>query len=407
MRAFRHRDFRVLWIGAFLSFMGSWVQNAAQGWIVYDMTHDVSKTAFVTFCAMVPVSIFGPFAGSLVDRFHKKTVLIVAQSIFGVNALILALGIHLGYLQYWHILVVAVINGLVSTMEMPARQSVISRVVPPEDLASAIPLNALTFNTSRLIGPAIGGILLGTVGPEWCYGINGISYLGLIISALTIRADLSSVLREKEPIKDLLFEGMLYTFRDVRLRTLFIMEGTVSCFGLFYLSQMAPMAKTMLGLGETGYGLAMSSVGVGAMVGLVTLTIISNRPYKAQIVGITMAVMGAALACLGFARSLTSAAPLLALIGLSAIMQFNTTNTLFQQLSPERLRGRVIAMHIWALAGLGPPGVLFFGWLAGRTSIPTALHVGGTCVMGGALWGFVNRRQLVGVEKTYQEVISI
>ena len=407
MRAFRHRDFRVLWIGAFLSFLGSWVQNAAQGWIVYELTHDVAKTAFVSFCSMIPVSIFGPFAGGFVDRYNKRTVLIVTQAVFAVTALSLAVLIQLRMMQYWHILLAALVNGIVSTIEMPARQSVISRVVPAEDLPSAIPLNALTFNLSRLVGPALGALLLSAFGAQWCYGANGISYLALIISALTIRADLTSSLTEKSPIKDLLFEGMLYTFRDPRLRTLFIMESIVSCFGLFYLSLMAPIAKTMLGLGERGYGMVMSSVGIGALVGLLTLTAIASKPYKAQIVGISMAVMGISLALLGYARDLWTAVPLVALVGGAAIMQFNTTNMLFQTLSPERLRGRVIAMHVWALSELAPPGVIFFGWLASATSIPLSLHVGGLCVVIGAVWGYFNRHRLIGVDGEVQPVVTI
>jgi len=397
-RAFSHRDFRLLWLGAFLSFMGSWIQNVAQGWLVYELTHDEAKLAFVTFCSMLPVSFLGPLAGTFADSFDKRRVLIFAQTVFGLSALFLAASVYYGFVQYWHIIAVALVNGVVSTLEMPARQSVVSRVVPAEDLAGAVPLNALTFNVSRLLGPAVGALLLSQFGAQTCYLVNGISYLALIFAVLTIRADLRAVPRSPEPIADLVLDGMRYVFRDGRLKTLFVMEAIVSCFGLFYLALMPAIAKRMLGLDKAGLGVAMSFVGVGTITGLLLVTALSTRPYRAKIVGISMFLMGSGLFLLGFARSTWVAFPLLALIGGVAVMQFNTTNTLFQLLSPERLRGRVLSMHVWALSGLGPPGVLLFGWLAREASIPLSLHLGGACVVLGSLWGYAHRHELLGVD---------
>lgn len=392
-----------MWSGSFLSFTGSWVQSIAQGWLVYEITHDEAKLAFVTFCAMAPVSVFGPFAGALSDTFNKRKVLVFTQSVFGLCAIFLMVatwprpGAPLGFVQYWHVLVVSVIVGLMACLEMPTRQSVISRVVPAEELTMAVPFNAMTFNFARVVGPAIGGILLSAFGPRACYGVNGVSYLALILAALAIRADLGAGTREPQPIKDLLFEGMLYTFRDLRLRTLFVMESIVSIFGLFYISLMPAIAKDMLGLDEKGLGLSMTFIGVGAFSGLVLMVMTSHRPVKALVVRVSMVLIGLGLSSLAFARSGPAAFPILALIGMAAIMQFNTTNTLFQLLSPDRLRGRVLAMHIWALSGLSPFGILFFGWLAHRTSLELALHVGGGCVLAGAIWGWLFRRGLEGV----------
>lgn len=397
-RAFVHRDFRLLWFGAFVSFLGSWIQNVAQGWLVYELTGDEAKLAFVTFCSMVPVSILGPIAGSFVDAFDKRRLLIFCQSVYGCSAIFLGVATYLGTISYWQIITVALVNGLVSTIEMPARQSIVSLVVPPEDLPAAVPLNAMTFNLSRLLGPAVGAGLLAAFGPQTCYMVNGISYLALIGAVITIRADLRALPRVKEPIADLLFEGFRYTFKDPRLRVLFIMEAIVSCFGLFYLALMPAITKRMLNLDKAGLGIATSVVGVGTITGLLWVTSLSSKPLKARIVGVAMATMGTGVFILGFARSEWLAFPMFALIGGAAVMQFNTTNTLFQLLSPERLRGRVLSMHVWALSGLGPPGVIFFGWLAREASIATALHVGGLCVMAGAVWGYTQRHHLAPVD---------
>lgn len=422
-RVFRHRDFRLLWIGAFLSFTGSWVQSSAQGLLVYQLTGDEAKLAFVSFCGMAPVSILGPFAGTLADAFNKRTLMIFAQAALGLGAGFLAYATWRGFVGYGHIVAVALLFGIVGCFEMPTRQSIIGRVVPADELATAVPLNAMTFNVSRLIGPGVGTWLFAHFGAAICYLANMVSYLGLIGSAVGIKADLSPTAREPQPVLDLLLEGMRYTFRDQRLKTLFVMEATVSAFGLAYLSLMPAFARQMVEAQagsrlatmdpkEITYqtaamvGGAMTSVGIGALAGLMLTTWLSARPLKAKLIQGAMTLMGLALLVVSFARSPWFAFPCFAVMGGCAILQFNTTNSLFQLLSPERLRGRVISMHVWALSGLGPFGTLFFGWLARETKgdprspvqgIPLIMLLGGGMVLLGSLWGYRKRTALEGV----------
>lgn len=388
MRAFRHRDFRLLWIGAFLSFTGSWIQTIAQGWLIYQLTGDKAMLALVAFFNQIPVSLIGPFAGTLPDLMNRRVVLVLCQLIFACGALFLAAMIHFKMILPVHILIVAMVGGIAGAFEMPTRQTIVSRVVPPEDLPSAIPLNALTFNLARVVGPALGGIFYAAVGPEYCYLINGCSFFFLIFAIVGIKADLRATRGEAQPILDLVVEGVLYTFRDQRLKVLFILEGIVSSFGLFYIAQMPAIAKDMLGLDEKGFGLATTFVGIGAISSLLLVATMSHRPIKAMIVRLSMSIFGIALTALGFASSTYLAFPVLAILGFCTVAQFNTTNTLFQLFSPDRLRGRVLAMHVWALNGLSPIGTLLFGWLASHGSLPLALQVGGACVIIGAIWGW-------------------
>jgi MFS family permease len=340
---------------------------------------------------------------------------------------------HYGFIQYWHFVLVASLLGLVSTIEMPTRQSMISRVVPADDLSSAVPLAGMTFNLARVIGPTIGGALLAAFGPQACFATNAVTYFALILAIIGIRASLAASPQEPQPIGDLLFEGMRYTFRERRLRTLFILEGIVAIFGLFYLSLMPAIAKKMLGLDKQGLGFAMTTVGVGAIVALLTLAMLKDRPNRAKLIKISMSVVGVALVVLGYTSSPFIAFPMLALVGMGTICQFNTTNTLFQLLSPEHLRGRVLAMHIWALSGLSPVGLLLFGYIAkqipdrlqsmwvgiqaslltvpgfghltstlagaavSETGLPLALKIGGFGALGGAIWSWLDRKGLDGV----------
>lgn len=419
-RVLSYGDFRLLWIGAFLSFTGSWVQNVAQGYFVYQLTGDESKLGFVSFCSSVPVFIFGFVAGTLADAFNKRTVLIISQAIFAAGALFLAVATQYHFVQYWQIVAVSLLLGLVSCVEMPTRQSVVSRVVPPDDLGAAVPVNAMTFNVARIFGPAVGGLLLAHFGVSTCYLLNGISFIALIWAAIAIKADLSSRHREPQPIRDLLMEGFLYTMRDRRLRTLFILETVTAGFGLAYMPLLPAFVHQVLGIvgeeqAKKALGSAFTAVGVGAMTGLLLMIQYGQSQFKASIIRASMWTLGFGLVALSFSHTALVAFPVLAIIGAAGVSQLNTTNALFQLMSPERLRGRVLAMHIWALNGFSPFGVLFFGWLANRTrldhhffisgasyslhsiGVALSMQIGGVCVLIGAVAASLSKRGLSGL----------
>ncbi len=424
-------DFRLLWIGAFLSFTGSWIQRVAEGYFVYLITRDESKLALVSFVSSMPVFVLGLAAGSVADMFDKRRMLVITQALYAAGAIYLAIATEFKFVQYWQIVAVAFLLGVVSCIEMPTRQSVLSRVVPPEVLAAAVPVQAMTFNVARIFGPAIGGFLLAWMGVPACYMLNGISFLALIWAALAIKSDLSAPAREPQPIRDLVLEGMRYTFMDLRLRTLFILESLTATFGLFYIALMPAYVKEVMlarqeaiqHLSSTAVdllekqtlGYSFAAVGVGALGGLLVATHIADGPHKAVLIRAAMWAMGFGLVAMSFVTGPLMAYPLLAVLGAASIVQFNTTNALFQTLSPDRLRGRVLSMHIWALNGLSPFGVLLFGKLAQSTrengalclgsltistpstGVALAMQVGGSIVLLGAIAATAVRGGLAGL----------
>ncbi len=406
VRVFRHRDFRLMWTGAFLSFIGSWVQNIAQGYLVFELTKSNYLLGLVSFFGMLPVTFLGPIAGTLTDTLNRRRLLVLTQSIYAAGAFFLGCATYYQFVQYWHIVTVALILGVVSAVEMPTRQSIISATVPPEDLPAAIPLNGLTFNLSRLIGPPIGGLLLSAGGPAACYFINAASFFALIFAGLAIKADLRATKKEPQPIGDLIMEGALYTFRDIRLRTLFLLEATVSVFGLFYLTQLPAYVKQVLHGDKRELSIAYTAIGVGAVLSLSFILQLSDKPFKAFMIRLAMTLLAVALILLGVTSNRWAAYALLATLGLCGITQFNTTNTLFQTLSPPHLRGRVLAMHIWALSGLAPFGVLAFGYLAQLWGLSIAFEIGGSVVLIAALWGWIYRKGLEGVENPYEANVA-
>jgi MFS family permease len=383
-----YRDFRLLWIGAFISFSGSWVSQVARGFFVYRLTGDESKLGLINFAWSIPVCVFGLFAGSATDMFNKRVVLVIAQLILGATAIFLAVAIWMGFIQYWMILLVALINGFVSCIEMPTRQSIVSSVVPPDVLPAAVPVNAMTFNVARVMGPALGAVVLASMGVATCFLIDGLSYLAIIWSVIAIQANLRAKAREPQPLGDLITEGAIYTWRDRRLRSLFLLENLTATFGLAFLPLLPAFVQEVMHQGivvvhgqridllKQGIGWAYTAVGVGSICALLVMTSVSDTDKKALIIRGSMLTLGVALPLLSIAGSPWLAYPLLAVSGGAIIMQLNTTNTLFQILAPERLRGRVLAMHIWAVNGISPFGVLVFGWLAKESRIDPNVRVG-------------------------------
>jgi MFS family permease len=424
-RVFSYSDFRLLWIGAFLSFTGSQVQNIAQGYFVYRLTQDESKLAFVSFCSSIAVFLFGFLAGSFADAFNKRTVLIVTQALFAIGAFYLAVATYYHFVQYWQIALVALALGLVSAIEMPTRQSIVSRVVPPEVLAQAVPVNALTFNVARILGPAIGAMILIYWGVAMCYLLNGISFLALIWAAMAIKANLRSHPRPPQPIGDLLMEGLLYTMREKRLKTLFFLETITAACGLAYLAMLPAYVHQVMGIGivpanapdpsKSVLGYCYIAVGVGAITGLLLVTQYAESHHKAAIIRASMWTIGIGLFVLSVVRIPALVYLTMVFMGAASVAQLNTTNALFQLMSPERLRGRVIAMHIWAINGLSPFGVITFGWVASQTRInheiwlrsthfllPTygvslSMQLGGICVILGAVAASLSKEGLAGL----------
>lgn len=395
LRVFQYKDFRWLWIGAFLSFTGSVIQGVAQQDLVFAITQSPAKLAMVSFAMMAPVSLLGPILGVVADMFDKRRLLVLCMVISAIGPLALGWAGHLHILQYWMFVVTSLVSGFVQCVEVPTRQSVIRCVVADRDLAAAIPVQASTFNMARVIGPPIGGLVALKLGAETCFVLNGLSFFALAFAALAIKANLKPLTQRVEPVKDLVLEGFRYTFRTRALRTLFILESATAVFGTFFISQMSALAQKHLGLDpKTGTAACFTAFGVGALFGLFSTATLSGRPLKPFLVRFAMTGMAFGVIALGLVRTEWAALGILATLGAFSIMQFNTTNTLFQLIAPPALRGRVISMHVWAIAGVAPVGVLLFGNIAEWLGIGTSLMIAGACLAFFAAWGWTQKQHV-------------
>lgn len=367
----------------------------AQGAYVYEVTGRKTALALVAVFGMLPVTILSPIMGAVVDLFDRRKIIALTSIVLCVATAFNAYGATNHTLTIAQIYLVALIGGFVQTVEPTSRQTIVREVVGDQDLAQAVPLQAMTFNIAKSIGPAIGGVLTSAFGFATCFWANSISFLAMTFAALAIKTRIKEGERRPQPIKDLIFEGMLFTMRNPSLRMLFLMEGSLSLFGMPYFFQMPAIAKDFFHLEEAGLGVCYTANGIGALTGLITMATLSTRPIKTTVVRWAMATFAVALVAMCFTRNFVLALPLFAILGACSISMFNTTNTLFQLISPGPLRGRVLSMHLWAIAGLAPLGNLWMGWFADTFGLPSALLAGGIAVAVGAVLALAFRGRLV------------
>ncbi len=352
-----------------------------QQWLVWELTNNKQALGTVTFLGSLPLFFLSPLGGWFADRCNKRVVLVVCSSVFALSALVLSAAVFTAQVTFNLIATLALVNGVAAVIEIPTRQAMISNIVPEDEIGNAIPLNAATFNLARIVGPAIGGFLLTWFGAGACYLINGISFAAIILAVLAIQADLSSSHDRSASLRETLFEGIYHVAREPAMRTLVIMMATTALFGIFYISFISAFATNNLKLNQSGYSMLLTATGIGAVVGVLTLASLGQKEWKGRIPIASMIGLGASLILLSLATSQTQAVIVLAMIGAFGIGQMVGTNTALQYFAPPELRGRVVAVHMWSLAGLNPISALMFGAISERIGLPKSFVLGGSVVL--------------------------
>ncbi len=383
LRALRHPNYRLFWFGQLISLIGTWMQSTAQQWLVYRLTGSPLALGTVAFLGALPVTLFSLFAGIVVDRVDKRQALIVIQSAMLVLALTLAALNYTGVVQYWHVLVLSFLLGLANTFDMPTRQAFNVEMVGKEDLMNAIALNASIFNGARLVGPAVAGLLVARIGETSAFVVNGLSFLAVIAGlALMQLPPFIPRAGRLTPMADLK-EGVRFIFTTRTALALCLIALIPSVFGFPYTSLLPIMAGDVLHMDADGYGLLLSSVGLGALTAALSLASLGSFKRKGLLV--TVATFAFAGGVAGFALSRVAPLSMVALVfaGWGMTSHLATTNTLLQLQIPDALRGRVMSAYLWAVVGMAPAGSLFFGTLAENFGAPTAIVIGAVvCVLG-------------------------
>jgi len=376
-RALRHKNYRYYWFGQAISVIGSWMQNMAMQWLALELTNSALLLSIVTAVEQVPVMILSLFAGAILDRKQKKRVILLTQSLLLTFAFLLFLITYTHVVRYWHLVVLAFMRGLVTTFDNPARQSYMITLVGKDDLPNAVGLNSMIFNLARIIGPAVASLVISTVGIEMCFLANAISFIPVIIGVFLIDAREHQKEENGKSVFAEVVDGLKYVYTNkVLLRTI----SLVLIMGTFILNfnVLIPVyAKLALGRNETGFGLLMSSMGIGSLMGAFLTAIRKKENINLNLLFKFILSVSIVYILLGFNKSYTAACILFVLVGLLAI-SFNTSaNSLLQLSSSDDFRARVLSIYFLCNAGTTPIGNLFTGTISQKISPWAGFYISG------------------------------
>jgi len=385
LRALRHRNFRLFFGGQLASLIGTWMQNIAQSWLVYRLTGSSLLLGAVGFAGQIPVFLVAPIGGATADRNNRHRLVIATQVASMLLAFVLA-GLTLGgKVQVWHVFVLAALLGVVNSFDIPARQSFLVDMVGRDDLMNAIALNSAMFNGARIIGPAIAGVLVASIGEGWCFFVNAVSYLAVIIGLFMMRVEAPRRLAADGPPLQHIIEGFRFVRRTGPIRTLLLLLGLVSVAAMPYSVLMPVFADRILNGGARGLGILMGATGIGALLGALTLASRSGLRGLGLWIAWSCGGFGASLILFALSRHFWLSTALLIPVGFCMMIDLSASNTLIQAIVPDELRGRIMAAYSMMLMGMGPFGALLAGALADRIGAPVTVALGAVACVGGAI----------------------
>lgn len=375
-RALRLRDYRLYWMGLLISQIGSWIQIVARGWLVLKLSNSPFMLGLVGFLNSLPVMLFALIGGTLADRFNRKKLLLITQSLFMLLALLLAFLILTDQIQVWHVLVAAFIGGCIMAADAPARHAMVLDIVGREYLMNAIALNSAAFNTAGVLGPALAGYLVGALGIGWCFLLNGVSFLAVIFALLVVKVH-QQVEEQDGTFWQNITLGIRYIFHHRAILGLVSLVAIGSIWGMPHQMLMPVFARDVLHVGEKGLGYLMSASGFGALLSALCLARLEDYPQKGRLVNFCSLFFSIGLIIFALSPSFSLSLLCLILIGGCRVGQNATVNTLLQTLVPDKLRARVLSVYMMSMAGLAPLGNLQVGFFAQYFGAPFAVGLGG------------------------------
>lgn len=387
LRSLRHRNFRLFFVGQLISLIGTWMQTVAQSWLIYRLTGSSLLLGTVGFASQFPVFLLAPLGGIVADRFPRHRVVITTQTLLMVQAFLFALLTLAGWIRTWEIIVLAAVQGTVNAFDVPGRQAFLIEMVSREDLMNAIALNSSMFNAARIIGPALAGALVAAIGEGWCFFANGVSFLAVLASLLVMRLERVRPSEAAASAWQAVAEGFAFARQAAPIRALLLLIGLVSLVAMPYTVLMPIFADRILGGGASGLGVLMAATGVGALAGALTLAARKGVRGLGRWVATSAAAFGVSLILFAFSRSFWLSFLLLVPTGFTMMVETASTNTLLQAMTPDRLRGRIMALYSMMFMGLAPFGALLAGALADRIGAPWTVASGGfACLLGAGLF---------------------
>ena len=396
MRTLGYRNFQLFFGGQLISLIGTWMQNIAQAWLVYRLTGSSLLLGAVSFTGQIPIFFLAPLGGIVADRSSRRRVVIGTQTASMLLAFALAALTLSKTVQVWHVFVLASLLGVVNAFDIPARQSFQVEMVGKADLMNAIALNSSMFNASRVIGPAIAGVLVAAIGEGWCFFANAVSYLAVITGLLLMTIeDRTPSVRGESPLADVA-EGFRFVVRNAPVHAILMLLGVVSLTGMPYAVLMPIFADRILHGGPRALGWLMGCAGVGALGGALRLASRTHLKGLGGWLPLASFAFGATLIGFAWSRAFWLSACILVPVGFSMMIEMASSNTLVQSMVPDELRGRVMAVYSMVFMGMAPFGALIAGAAADRLGAPWTVTGSGVICMIAATAYWTQRPRLRG-----------
>jgi MFS family permease len=384
-RALQHRNFQLFIGGQLISLVGTWMQSAAQLWLVYRMTGSAALLGVFGFANQVPILFLASIGGYVGDRYNRHYGVIATQAVSMLLAFALAILTFTQSITVWELILIAFLVGVINAFDVPIRQAFLVQMVVKEDLPNAIALNSSIFNGARVVGPAIAGFALAWKGPAWCFLLNAISFVAVLAALLAMRIQKIVIKRpEGSPFQNFI-QGFQFAMGDLPMRSALLILSLLSLLGLQYSVFLPIFASDILHRGAEGFGFLMSAAGVGAVLGALYFAGRTNYKGLARWIAATAAICGVGLVLFSQSRVFWFSSVVLLFVGFAATVQMAATNTIVQSRVPDELRGRVMAVYATMFMGVQPVGSLIAGGVAKRFGAPNTLTVFGVLVLIGSL----------------------
>ncbi len=362
--ALKFPNYKLWFIGQIISLFGTWMQITAEGFLVFELTHSPLYLGYVGFASGIPAWLFMFYGGIISDRYSRRTILILTQTMMMLLALILAALTFFGVVQAWHIILLAFFLGLANAFDAPARQSFLLEIVDKENVINAIALNSTMFNSARVFGPAAAGIIYAAFGPAWCFALNGLSFFGVITALVKMKINPIINTELKKSIFAELKEGIKYSVTHPMIRNLIVLVSAINLFGISFVTLIPDWAVKILHGDATTNGVLQSARGIGALLTALMIASLSSSKYIYRL--LTIGIFSFPISLIVFAVFHQMAITLIALFwtGVGIILIFNLTNGIIQNLVRDEFRGRVMSFYSFTSFGFQPIGALIIGIIA-------------------------------------------
>jgi predicted MFS family arabinose efflux permease len=395
-KAFQYRDFRLMWFGACVSSIGTWMQIVAQSWLVYRLSHSAFLLALDQFLGGIPIFLFSLIGGVVADRVERRRVLLASQYVQLLCAGLLTVLVATGVVHVWHILCLSFVAGFAQAFGGPAYLALIPSLVEREDMPNAIALNSIQFNMAVMIGPALAGQALAKLGEKWCFGLNALSFLAPIVSLSIISARFLPQ-KTTDSLFSSLKQGIKFVRQQQAMGAIIVLAFCVTGLSMPMRTYIPVFVQDIFHRGPQTYGDLLSLMGLGSICGSLAIAGSGNLRNKGRVALVMLICLGVAIAGFAASRSLTLSSVIVGLVGLFMMAVFATMNALVQMITTDEMRGRVMSVYNCAFRGGMPMGNLLSGWLVPVLTAPVVLGVNGLLLVLIALYFLILERRVAAV----------